>query len=322
MRRRLRATLLAGALSGGVVSAAGEDLPRVSLRIEPRQGRVGDRLSATLEVVVPEGTRVEHPVLGPGQGPFTWFETSWEGPEPEGSGSRWVWKGAVAAYETGELEVPSIAVRLSGPGGESVERTEPVAVRIDTVLPPDEADPDLAATKPPVSIPPDFGNLRTALLVLAGLVAVSLVLWWLHRRYADRLTRVPAPDDPFHRMAPHVWVYAELQRLIERRLPEQGEVKPFFVELSRIVKQYLGGRYRIDLLERTTTELVAELKAAEVPPSALAAARELLDLGDRVKFAGQAADVRVCARCVEQAYRIVDTTRTSGDDARTKRGAA
>ena len=51
---------------------------------------------------------------------------------------------------------------------------------------------------------------------LALLLGGAGLLWWLQRRYGNRLTAVEAPEDPFHRMPPHVWVYRELQRLLDR----------------------------------------------------------------------------------------------------------
>ena len=123
-------------------------------------------------------------------------------------------------------------------------------------------------------------------------------------------------------MPPHVWIYGELQRLLERRLAEGGQVDVFFSELSRILKLYLGGRYRLELMERTTEEVTPALRQAGAPREAVWTAREILELCDRVKFAGEKPDAEACRAAVDEVYRIVDATRPAEAPAGEERGAA
>jgi hypothetical protein len=169
--------------------------------------------------------------------------------------------------------------------------------------------PDLMDLKPPASIPPDFGPLRTALIALAALLVAAGTCWWLWRRYAARLLAVAAPHDPFRKLPPHVWVYEELEKLLARRLAEEGRIGLFYDELTRIVKQYLEGRYRVELLERTTSEVPGALQHAGAPADAGFLARALLESGDRVKFARVDAGPSDCRAAVEEAYRLVDLTK-------------
>jgi hypothetical protein len=151
--------------------------------------------------------------------------------------------------------------------------------------------------------------LWTALVVVAALLLGAAVLWWLHRRYGSRLAAVTAPDDPFHRTPPHVWVYAELQRLLDRRLPEQNRIEQFYGELSWILKRYLTGRYRVELMECTSSEVPAELRRAGAAEAAIDEVRRLLADCDGVKFARQMPVSNAWRDAVERVYRIVDTTK-------------
>jgi len=307
-----------------VVSAAGPGeatLPRAVLTVSPLEGTVGDALEFSLEVVTPQGYLVERPELGP-LGSFTFRPRSWEGPLESEGGLRWSWTGTVAAFETGELELPSVAIHLSGPEGERTLRTEPVTLDIRSVIPEGDSEEGLADLKGPAGVPPDYSALRQAVLILLTLLAISGVAWWLHRRWAHRLTAVAAPADPFHRMPPHEWVYKELQHLLDRRLAEQGQVDSFYSELSRILKMYLGGRYRVDLMEKTTTEVPDELRGVGTPREAALGARELLEGADRVKFAGDRPSPPECREAVEAIYRIVDATRPAEAAGDADRGAA
>jgi hypothetical protein len=292
------------------------------LQVEPTEGTVGERLDATLEVVVAEGTSVERPRLGPEIGPFAVTEISWGEEESSSGAQRWVWRGSVAAFELGALELPSITVNVTGPDGDSELRTEPVGITIRSVIEAGESEPELADLKAPASLPGDYAPLVKALSILAALLLVSAGVWWLHRRYSHGFAKIGTPEDPFRRMPPHVWIYGELQRLLERRLAEGGQVELFFSELSRILKLYLGGRYRLQLMERTTEEVEPELKQAGAPREAVWAAREILDLCDRVKFAGEKPDAESCRAAVDEVYRIADATRPAEAPAAEERGAA
>jgi len=261
---------------------AGDDdsgaAPHATLEVVPVQATVGDLLTATLSIDLPAGTRLDPPELG-----------------------------------TGEIEVPSVSVTVEGEDGKQMTaETMPLTVTIDSVLPPrqeGEEGAEIADLKPPASLAPDYGALMTAAAILALLLIGTAVLWWVHRRYAARLAAVPAPEDPFHRTPPHEWFYGALQDLLQKRLAEQGEFERFFVELSWILKRYLGGRFRVEMLELTSAEVPHRLSQAGAPENAIRAVSNLLDRCDGVKFAREPADSAACRSAVEDAYRIVDETK-------------
>jgi hypothetical protein len=235
---------------------------------------------------------------------------AWE-PAAAGTSTR-VWSGTIAVYQLGPATIPSVVVSVAKGGVPASVETEPVSLVIEGTVPPaatgDKA-PDLIDLKPPATIPPDYGPLKRALLAFAALLFASGVAWWLWRRYAAKLAAVAAPADPFRKLPPHVWIYEELEKLLARRLAEEGKTGLFYDELTRIVKQYLEGRYRVDLLERTTSEVGSALAHAGAPPDAGFLSRGILEAGDRVKFARVEAGPGDCRAAVEEAYRLVDLTK-------------
>lgn len=303
------------------------------LTLSTVEATVGDPIQAILTVDLPAGSRLDPPDLRASLGGWTVSSARWTGPDPAPGGLRWTWNATLTAFETGVLEVPSMEIPFFGSGEARTLRTEPRTITIRSVLSPAEREaeeagkqPEIGDLKSEVSVPADFGPLKKALAVVVGLLAVSALAWWLQRRYASRLAAVPAPTDPFRRLPPHVWAYQELQRLLEQRLPESGKVDRFFSELSRILKLYLGGRYRVDLMEHTTEELVPLLGQAGAPSSPLLACRGLLERCDLVKFARLLPPLEACRDAVEEAYRIVDVTKpaeeTSPQGEPAERGAA
>jgi hypothetical protein len=105
-------------------------------------------------------------------------------------------------------------------------------------------------------------------------------------------------------------------------LHEDGRVDAFHAELSRIVKRYLEGRYRVDLLERTTSEVAAALVEGDVPRDRIDETSALLMTCDEVKFAGVRPRAEACRARVEEAYRLVDATRPADRPATAETEAA
>jgi hypothetical protein len=326
MRRRTQVGTLAALVAVASFAAAIEEGPpvEVHVEVEPVKATVGDRLAVRVVVVLPPATRLDPPQLGPALGPFSVIEGSWNGPEEHAGGQRWTWAGDVVAFRPGGIELPAVRVVVEDESGtQHIATSLPVSIEILSVLDPAEpegAGTEIADLKPPAEVPPDFRALVTAAGILALLLLCATLLWWLHRRYAARLAAVPAPDDPFHRTPPHEWVYAELQKLLGRRLAEQGQEALFFTELARILKRYLGGRFRVELMEQTTTEVPDRLRQAGAPTEAIDALRHLLGRCDMVKFAKGLPRPDDCRAAIEEAYQIVDATKPKPVDA--VRGAA
>ena len=326
--RLFAAGVLALSLAGFAARAEeGDASARALLEVSPAEAAVGDRLAATLRLEAPEGSEPELAPIGPEMGSAKVYGGAWSGPAIEGGRAVWTWRGELAVFETGTVELPALSIAVRRNGDTWSVRTEPVEITIRSVLPPEAADQkaDLADLKPPASIPGDYRPLWQALGALIALLAVSAGAWWLHRRYASRLAAVAAPEDPFRRVPPHEWAYAQLQRLLERRLAEEGRVDAFFEELSRILKRYLGGRYRVELMESTTEEALAQLRQAGCAVGGVQPIRVLLERCDRVKFAREKALAADCRSAVEEAYRVVDLTKPAEAPAPTQqpqKGAA
>jgi len=311
----VRAAILVALTLLSTAVPAEETARRAVLEVAPVKAKLGDALTAKLTLTLLPGDTV-----GPAAVPTLWgkaevLDGAWAPPAPGAPQTR-VWTGRIAAYEIGAIEIPALPIEVGGTGGPATVSTSPLALTIEGVLPsppPDAkkpaAPPEISDLKPPASIPADYGPLRRALGALAALLVVAGLAWWLGRRYAARFAKAAVPEDPFRKLPPHVWVYEELQRLLARRLAEEGKVGVFYDELTRIVKLYLEGRYRIELLDRTTSEVPAALQQAGAPAEAARIARALLEAGDLVKFARSAAGPAECRASVEEAYRLVDMTK-------------
>jgi hypothetical protein len=289
-----------------------EDPPALRLEVEALEATVGDQLATTLTLELAAGSQPELPTIGPRLGPFEVLGGAWGDPVATERGERWGWSGKLTVFETGSFEIPAVTIRVETGDGLRELSSDPVSVEIRSLLDADTAGAggnELADLKPPASMPGDYRALWGALGLLALLLAGAALLWWLQRRYASRLAAAELPEDPFHRVPPHVWVYQELQRLLERRLEHRGETELFHAEVSRIIKQYLGGRYRVDLMEQTSSEVPVLLRQAGAPAVSIDKVKELLGRCDLVKFARNRPRPELWREVVEMAYGVVDATK-------------
>ena len=276
------------------------------LELQAKSAKLGDPIPVRLTVDPGGDGAVDASPLPTEWGPAQVLSGGWEPAQPASAVRTWA--GTIAVYQLGKATIPELRVAVGTAG--ALATTEPVEIAIEgTVAPTDPKARELADLKPPASLPADWGPLKAALWGLAFLLVGAGVAWWLWRRYAAKLAAVPAAVDPFRKLPPHVWVYEELERLLARRLAEEGQIGLFYDELTRIVKLYLEGRYRAPLMERTTSEVLPALKLAGAPAEAQTLARALLDGSDRVKFARAPAGAPECRAAVEEAYRLVDLTK-------------
>ena len=291
----------------------------VRVTIEPTAATVGDALTVTLTLEAPEGVEPVREKIGPELGPFSVLEESWTGPAGDRA-NRWTWTARVAAYRTGELEFPPISI--SAAGDAEGWTTEALQVQVDSVieeLGTEEEPPEIADLKQPASVTANFAPLWLAGGLLALLLAVAGLAWWLHRRYAEKLAAAPIVEDPFARTPPHEWAFAALQEL----LGERGVTTDlFYSRLSWILKRYLGGRYRVDLLEHTTDEVRPLLVQAGAPSTSLTRVGAVLADCDAVKFAKYEPGETERKDVVDRVYGIIDSTKPAEPRTDVQTGAA
>ena len=305
---RAVAALLLGTAAGFAI--AGNEGGRLTVEVAVAGATVGDRIPFRLCLVLPERGSFEPQAIGPELGPFTVATGAWRRDDASGE-CDWSFDGAIAAFDTGTQDLPTIQVAVQTTGGPIEIGSEPVAITIDSVL--GGEDPasslDIADLKEPRSIDPDHGPLFSALAGLGGLLAIAGLVWWMHRRYAERWTAAPVRPDPFQRMSPDEWAFQELKALLERRLHEHGQVDEFHAEVARILKRYLGGRYRVDLLECTTAEVAPAMRPAGATDDTVVIVGALLGRCDAVKFARERPEAVQCRELVDEVYRLIDATR-------------
>jgi len=284
------------------------EAPTVAARVDKKEGSVGDVFRLTVTAVGSAGVPPNLPAVAKlDLAPFDVLS-----PDPVleekdlGNGRRqWSFHLDVAAYETGELQIPGIPVTYIGQGGRVGSRkTEPVPVKIVSLI---ANEPDAALKDPEAPVPVVEQDLTLA-YVAGGLLAAligALIAWRIRRRWKARVPFRPAPPlRPAHEVA-----LGKLDRLATQGLADGSDLQAFFFQLSEVVREYFGARFGFPALEMTTEELVGELARRAPRGLVLGETEGWLAGCDLVKFAKLAPSPAQARGALEHAIRMVEATR-------------
>ncbi|MGI6099637.1 MAG: hypothetical protein ACOYD3_07750 [Kiritimatiellia bacterium] len=275
----------------------------ILLRAEPAEVRLEQDLNVVLTVTAPATQQVDLPDLRDRFQGFTVAEGFPRDPVtlPDGRRSReyrWRLVPGVACAEY-RLAPFAVTVRDSAPGAvpERSFATRPVvfpaASRDTTVTGSVELDPKpfwIAPTRRMM-----FGILILACLAVVLVIFVVRLIGYL--RHQVRLRRL-APDER---------AFYELERLLGRRLAEQGLFKDFYIELTQVVRRYIERTHGIRAPGQTTEEFLAAARNHPgFKPNVLERLRDFLQSADLVKFAGQSSNISVAEDAVRTARSYIE----------------
>ncbi|MCC7440637.1 MAG: hypothetical protein IT285_03325 [Bdellovibrionales bacterium] len=281
-------------------------LPVRSFEIEHRpEGKlqVGDRLNAVLSLADsgdPAGDEVEL-VTPPGQPTLLKEGISFAERKEPAPG---VVQVVIVPLRPGSIQVPALGLRKKGET-EYFARTEPFALGVVDPLPGEVDQPTEFFGAVSLKFP-------LWLIILAGLVALALALGIVYGIYrlARRMRPRSLPEIPAGPPKSEDETALEALRLLQgKNLATRGAFKELHFGVSDILKQYLGARYRFDALESTTSELMRELESHHAGDTVVDAVETLYERLDLVKFTDHKPSIGECDQALEEARRIVTSTR-------------
>jgi hypothetical protein len=147
-------------------------------------------------------------------------------------------------------------------------------------------------------VPPDYA--KWGAIALAALALAAVVVWWVRKRRARLVDVVPEM-----RLPPDTIALAELEKIAAMGLVERGEFKSYYTLVSDVVRRYLGARFGVETMDRTTHELLDDLSRRRRDVHGLEA---WLNEADLVKFAKLKPEAPAALRALEAARAIVVET--------------
>lgn len=275
----------------------------VSVSLDQDSIPLGGRAVLTI-VVDGQGAPVAWPVIGDTINAH--IEVVRDGGTDTTSESRLVRKLALTSFDSGYWAVPSFTFTIGGSEVESEALLLHVqGVRLDSTAVPADIKPIYA---PPFSM---IWFMREHWAWIAGggtlALAVALVLLVLRRMRKEK----PAPEAPVIDVPLHERVLAALEALGRERLWQQGEHKAYQSRLTDLLRGYVEERFQVPALERTTEELLHELRVSPLSTEQQNLLGNMLRLADMVKFAKALPTPQENEQMMSSALRFVrDTTPT------------
>ncbi|HVO33587.1 MAG TPA: hypothetical protein VMU17_06705 [Elusimicrobiota bacterium] len=279
--------------------------PSVQAQVSPTTAKLGDLLTLSIRVTHPMHITVEPPAFQRSLGTFEVYSSSALPPEPAGAGLTDRFQAQLQNFATGQQLLPGLEVHYQDERGQTHElKTPELQVMIQEVPPgPKDKGGEIRGLKGVIG---PVGWSPWWWIVALALIGVSGVLLWRKRQRA-LAGPPPPPPIPADQLA--------LQRLQELRNTDwiaSGKLKEFYSALSEIIRGYLEGGFEIPALERTTAELLRDVrKRPEFTGERLVELKDLLESGDLVKFAKFRPDADEALQAHATATRFVETTKNS-----------
>ncbi|NNC95547.1 MAG: hypothetical protein HKN92_08290 [Chitinophagales bacterium] len=279
---KLRVAVILFLIISSVSLQAQTKAPQIVTALDPYdQALIGDHVTLTLSLEVPESTYVMWPVQIDTFTNFDILEVSnIDSLESEGT-LRITQAIILSAYDSGIFLVAPLPFEFYKTGQDTLRvRTAALALQVNTVA--IDTSAPLKAIKPPIEVPISFAEIWPWLiagLLIIGIIALAI---YLMKRQASK---VSTPNTAVAQIPPHMLAMRKLDELENKKLWQQDRIKEYYSRLSEITREYIENRYRILALESTTDEILSNLKHELISIDDMEKLEKVLRLSDLVKFA-------------------------------------
>ncbi len=260
------------------------DRPPARLRagIDKAVAYPGDIITFTMQAEYASGVTLDLPDIADRFSEFRIVDSGETAPDQRDDAyiaERWY---KLQADTAGSYVIDPLEVAYTAPDGAGdTLRTPKIFLEIVTLLSEETELNDIRDIKPPVEL---LHPYRLALIIIAALLAVLLAIL-IARRAFERWRR-RAAERKLAARPPHEEALKALERLLGKKLIEQGQPKRFCFEISEIFRRYIHGRFDIPAVDLTTEEILPRFDGNGILAESLKPlVRGFLTDTDLVKFA-------------------------------------
>jgi len=257
-----------------------QDKISVESTIDKQTITIGDRITYTVKIASDTSLVVDSLTVGTNLGSFEVKDYKARQSLVKNGTRTSTESFQITTFTTGDYKIPPVTIRYRTRSGEVKSiATDPLPIKVNSLLSGEQGE-DIKPLKPQKMFPREFPTLW----VIAGsaLIAGAILFVWLYRRARRPIDLSTAVADT---RLPWEIALEELAKLRESDLLARGEYKLFYLELSDIFRRYLGRRYGIYALERTTIEIIMEFRQLALAKEEEKVIHDFLEGCDLVKFA-------------------------------------
>ncbi|MEE9441488.1 MAG: hypothetical protein V3V99_02320 [candidate division Zixibacteria bacterium] len=265
----------------GNIYATGEI--EITASVDKQTAFIGDLIEYTISVAYDSTIVLTPPAVGANLGQFDVkdYKAGEEEKLEDGRLRQTLWF-SMRTFTTGEYIIPPLPIEYMMPDStKRVLSSDPIKINIKSVLG-EGAQTDtlrLVDIRGQVSIPGD--NTVLIWSIFGAVIFVSggiFALWWFKWRKREEEEYIdPRP----------AWeiAFADLAELKDKNLPEKGELKLFYIELTEIIRRFVGKKFEFDAIDLTTSEIKEKLNELSVDENYTKEFTEFLEQADLIKFA-------------------------------------
>ena len=175
----------------------------------------------------------------------------------------------------------------------------------------DTASNQLADIKPVYKPKFDWKEFIQRMLLIFLLIALAVLLYFLVRKFVlKKPVMRPEASRAQVVIPPHIEALQHLDKIKEEKLWQKGRIKEYHTELTETLRIYIERMFNINSMEMTSDEILNHTEFLKVDKSgAYSALRQILTLGDLVKFAKWNPSPNDNEMSLMNAYLFVNQTR-------------
>lgn len=276
----------------------------IKTTIDTAQIIIGDPIQLTLKATFdPQNFIIHLPHIDDTFNHFEVVEIQKTDTTQAGNLSTIIQKITITNFDSGAWYIPVLEYKISPLNGTNpyIMHSDSIRVQVQTIA---------ADTSKPFK--PIFGirevNRPIAQIIqyiLIGLIALATILFLIYylRKKAKQKGPKPKPLEPT--LLPHEKALKQINHLKAENAWQNQNQKQYFTDLTDVVRTYLEEQFQIDSFEKTSAEIISQVKKVKALSTSRQALRNLLELADVVKFAKGKPTEDECLQTLEQSIQII-----------------
>jgi len=270
---------------------------------------VGDYINYTIEMKYPKGVNLVFPTITDSISNLTFIKNGEIVKTEVGNEISEIRHFIFSKYDSSEVTIPSFHISYSANGGNpQFVQVNSVDIVVKTIEVNQQAE--IQDIKAPIRIPIDW----LLVSIIAILVLALIVAAYFGYKYYQKKKLGKVVVEPEIILTPFEKAIANLTKLEEKKLWQQGEIKEYHSELTGIIRDYFENKYNFIAMEMTTSEIISNLKLKEVNFEVIKTTEEFLENADMVKFAKFKPMPTINETMMKQAYLIVNKTNQTSNE--------
>ena len=186
----------------------------------------------------------------------------------------------ITSFDSGRWTFPALPVEFASAAGQPTQVVNTDSFFVNVSYAPADSTNQLRDIKPIIKV----SVLELLWFYIAGGVLLLLLIVFLLYRYFKK-KKQDAPSTLVSKLSPYDEAMAELKNLSQFNLQDAADIKGYHIKLSGIFKNYLGRKLGKNLLNKTTGDLLINMKEVNLPPENISELATALRCTDAVKFA-------------------------------------